>query len=181
MNKRSTIFIILILLIIAGGVFWWQSGKKIRELNKSLPEGIRVEKRAGKQVVVNKKDNYKIILSPKILKISKVKYDFRGETSILNLNDRIDISCFELTQPDINLENWEKKNAEENKATIDIAKQKIGNLEVFKVTLLAISGEKLLPSPYADYLFKTENKVFRIRFASEKEARYIIENGKWSF
>ena len=63
MQKKTTILIliIVIVLLLIGGVYWWWQGEaELKELNKNLPEGIRVEKRNGQEVIINTIDGYEI-------------------------------------------------------------------------------------------------------------------------
>ena len=46
MKKKILVsLLILFLLAIAGGIFWyWQNQKDVRDINKTLPEGVKVAK-----------------------------------------------------------------------------------------------------------------------------------------
>ncbi len=78
MNKRFVILIIVFLILVIGigfiFYFLWQGGPELRSLNKSLPEGIKVEKREGKRVLVNKIDNYIINIPEGWRGIEKTDY-----------------------------------------------------------------------------------------------------------
>ena len=62
MKKKIIIIISIVLILVAGGGFFWWNGnqKDVRELNKNLPEGVRVMKSliGNEYKVVNKIDGY---------------------------------------------------------------------------------------------------------------------------
>jgi len=93
MSKKTTIsIIVIILLLIGGGVYyWWQNETELSELNKNLPQGIRVEKRDGQEVVVNTIDGYEI----------KIPKEWGGLENIEYLNKKSG-----LTLKSKNTEDW---------------------------------------------------------------------------
>ncbi|RLC35198.1 MAG: hypothetical protein DRZ76_00845, partial [Candidatus Nealsonbacteria bacterium] len=64
---KKIVFLLVVLGLIGGGFFyWWQNQADVRELNKTLPEGIRVEKSLfGEEYkVVNHIDGYEFKIPP---------------------------------------------------------------------------------------------------------------------
>ncbi|MBI1984730.1 MAG: hypothetical protein HYS60_01305 [Candidatus Wildermuthbacteria bacterium] len=59
-DKKIFAALLILLLVLGGGIFLWNNQKDVRELNKSLPEGVKVTKSLiGDQYrVVNKIDGY---------------------------------------------------------------------------------------------------------------------------
>lgn len=189
MNKKFIIFIILILLLIAGKVFWWwESGKELRELNKSLPEGIKVEKREGQQVVVNKKDGYEIKVPDEWKGVRNLNYreieDGRQRTIYLEANEGqiIEIRTHQLAQTNIELESWVKdlieslQDSRYSPNTLILGKEKIGNYEILKTKE---EGTHIMPTFYF-YYFQKDSKIYEIfTDYSEENIRDIILKGKF--
>ena|SRR3989338_1198780 len=70
------ISIIVVLLLAGGGVFyWWQNQADVRELNKTLPVGVRVEKSlAGEYKVVNDIDGYEFKVPGGWMGVQEIAY-----------------------------------------------------------------------------------------------------------
>ena len=197
MNKKLVIiFVILIFLAVTGGVFWWQSGAELRELNKDLPEGIKITKdTSGQYKVTNKKDGYEIQWPEEISKAAYQEYWEGNEDPAIKAEDPIVrggtigfngilISYIEFA-PGTNLESWLQNVAQENHITLHIEKYKIGNIAVSKECIVKIR-DKNVPLMCDDeydysYSFSVGSKNYKIMYASEKEAEDIIKNTNWNF
>ena len=181
MNKKFIIFGIFILLLIAGGVFWWwQSGKELKELNKSLPEGIRVEKRQGQEVIVNKKEGYEIKVPKDWGGIKRIEY--LGNELLVGAKtteDWASISMYNSENRDLNL--WLKEHFKENTLrfpdaiTSIVGDETIGNLKVTKV----ITDDPEIGLTYFFY-FQKDSKIYEIYSdLSEQSIRNVILNSSF--
>lgn len=118
--RKNITFAIIILILIAGGIsFWWQNGAELRELNKNLPEGIRVVERNGQQVVVNEKDGYEIAVPEKWGGLESVDWreSFQFEKGIVSIEGKkyqlIEIKVFSKKEK-IDMEKWIRELWKEN-------------------------------------------------------------------
>ena len=195
MNKKLFIpLIILVLLLIAGGVFWWlQSGKELRELNKDLPEGIKVLKSlTGQYMIVNERDGYRINWPKKELKI--VYYEerqniektlppffsqevkklfvsgaslFLGEYTIL---PEVTINCFKLKNG-IDLEKL--RQIYENSSFFANSTINLEQKGEFEVLIIEDSYQ-------VNYSFKINSKIYNIACSEENLCQSILQNSRWS-
>ena len=177
---------ILLLVIIAGGFFWWRNQKDVRELNKNLPEGVRVVKNFfGEYRVVNKIDGYEFKLPKEIKSLKEVKYYTEEEKKPVGISiegiggEVIGVGYYKLIQPDKSLESWINDWSKEwvsyfQTFNWEIEKKQIGNFEVFKV-----SEEKHLAGLMSFYFFKKNLRIYQLGVIPEKFIREIILNGKW--
>ena len=185
-TKKLIILSVFILLLIAGGVFYWWQQKDVRELNKNLPEGVRVVKTLyGDYKVVNKIDGYEFKIPREWKGIEEIKYvpestergytassiGFEGKEGMSRIMaiDRFRIENLE----DLNLQLWAKTNFETFGLVGDFSKDKIGELEIVKtkehVHLLGMDV----------YFFKTNFAIYATTGGLEDFIKYIISNGKW--
>ena len=198
-TKQSTLKIISIslVLILAGaltyvGIRFGFRGE-VGVLNKTLPDGIRIEKREGQYELINEKDGYLIkIPNAGRGKIQEVSYWVEGlmyksnslpekirkalfpETKLHILRDRIEndiyLICFKLKQ-DISLEKFAKTF---HTPKILERKMKIDNLPVIK--LMAVN------SSLNRYFFKVNSKIYILQMAEygdDEYTRSIIKNSRW--
>lgn len=193
MKKKIIIFLIgvLVLIIIGGGVFWWRENQKdVRELNKNLPEGVRVTKSLfGKEYkVVNKIDGYEVKIPKEWKGLSKIEYskgkeEFSeiGIEGILMVGERVytplvAIGAYKMVQPDINLQEWVDKEIIRgfNLQPEDfiITKEKTKNFDIMNIKL-----PRMMDMGF--YYFKSNSKIYQISSLSEKDIQEIILNGKW--
>ena len=71
---------VFVLLLISGGVFYWQNNQKdVRELNKTLPVGVKVAKNlfgfGNEYKVINKIDGYEFKVPSAWKGIEKIEYE----------------------------------------------------------------------------------------------------------
>src|SRR3989344_3057501 len=74
---KIKIGILIFILVLAGsGFFYWQSQKDVRELNKTLPKGVRVVKSlfGNEYKVVNKIDGYEFKVPKEWRGVEKIEY-----------------------------------------------------------------------------------------------------------
>ena len=186
-NKRQFfVLFILFLLLFVGGVFLWQENQKdVAELNKNLPEGVRVIKSlTGEEYrIINKIDGYefrvpkewrgldKIMYTPKRIerKYSGTSIGMEGKegTGCIIGIDRFDI------EERINLKNWAERFFEEFGFIGEFILEKIDTVDVAKTQEnIHLGGEYV-------YFFKQDYAVYTITGGSEEFIRDIIINGKW--
>ncbi len=187
MQKKTTILIliIVIVLLLIGGVYWWWQGEaELKELNKNLPEGIRVEKRNGQEVIINTIDGYEIKVPEEWGGIEKVDYREASTTQqkwIFLEGDKgqiTEIRSHKLTQENIELKSWVKNWIKELQgsrfapsASI-LGEEKIGNYEVIKVI-----DEKPITGTFFFYYFQKGSQIYEIYTDySEESIRDIILN-----
>lgn len=185
-RAKKIIILVIALLLIAGGIFNWWNQRDVRELNKNLPEGIRVVKTLwGDYKVVNKIDGYEFKIPREWKGIEEIKYvpestereytassmGFEGKegASRIMAIDRFRVENLE----NLNLQLWAKTNFETFGLVGDFSKDKIEELEIVKaqehVHLLGMDV----------YFFKTNFEIYAITGGSENFIKYIISNGKW--
>jgi len=192
MRKKVIILTILISLLIAGGIFWWwQSGEELRELNKNLPEGIRVIKTfSGEYEIINKKDDYKINWPKK--KLGNVFYEeiqdleeimppyFPEEIKNLFIS-RTDLVLGEYSiLPELRIDCFNLKNNIDLRKILEALKkspfankkmglEKIGDIEV----LIVKDGQE-------NYSFQINSKFYNIACEEENLCENILKTSKWS-
>ena len=190
MSRKIIFSLIVILILVVGGVFfWWQDQKDVRELNKGLPEGVRVVKSLfGKEYkVVNKIDGYEIKVPKEWTqfgKIQEVEYNEwgknrliirEGEIGLKGEGGLVAISTSILKQTDIDLnsfvEDWCQIYVPS--PTREIAREKISNFEVTKVQ------DKEYLANLKFFFFKSNSKIYRISLIEDEFIREMILNGKW--
>ncbi|XOA42592.1 MAG: hypothetical protein ACKKMO_02155 [Candidatus Nealsonbacteria bacterium] len=184
--KKLIIPVVVILLLIIGGVFYWQNQKDVKDLNKNLPEGIKVIKTlTGNYKLVNKIDGYEFEVPKEWEGIEEIKYvpeatekgytsssicfeGKKGESRIMAI-DRFKTENLK----NLDLEIWTKNNFETFGLIGDFRKDKVGKLDVIKsyenVPLLGMSA----------YFFKKDSVIYAIAGGSEEFIENIIDNGKW--
>jgi len=78
MSKKYIVIglVVLILAAIGAGLFLWQNQKDVRELNKNLPNGIRVVKSlvGNNYKVINKIDGYEFKIPKEWKGINEINY-----------------------------------------------------------------------------------------------------------
>ena len=180
MNKKIIVLAIIVLLLAVGGVFYWQYNQKdVRELNKNLPEGVRVVKSFfGKEYkVVNKIDGYEFKVPKRLKTLKEIKY-FNEENPSLSIEgpggELMGIGQYKLKDSAINLEDWVKDWTSPFKNFVWIMKkEKIGQFEVIRVS----EEEHLAGIPV--YFLKKDSKIYGISSTIEELFHEIIINGKW--
>lgn len=184
MAKKIIIAIIVVLILAGGGFFWWQGQKDVRELNKNLPEGVRVVKSLfGKEYkVVNKIDGYEFKVPREWEKLKEVNYIIEEEVKALsiqgmpeNLENYISIAYYELDPPDITLDSWIEEWMQKFQEFVwEREELKIGNFLTIKLV-----EKEHLEGFISDYFFKENSKIYQISGLSEGFIQEIILNGKW--
>ena len=181
-----SIGIVIILLLGAGGVFWWQNQKDVRELNKNLPEGVRVVKSLiwNEYKVVNRIDGYEFKASKEWGGINEIEYvperTEEGYTAAsIGIEGKeggsriVTIDRFKAEKTDIDLEKWAKTNFEAFGLVGNFEKDNVAGFRVVKTT------EEVHLLAMCVYFFQKDLAIYAIVKGTEEFIRYIIDNGKW--
>jgi len=210
MNKLiRLLFLIIILLLIAGGVFYWKNQQDVADLNKELPEGMRVKKTlTGDYVVVNKINGYQFKVPEEWEGLSKAIYKdiTKAESSIGEaLQEKIIFESYLLiegTRPldgmelrvlkfadsiDLNtfVEQFKEIYMPSRKTEISeffpqIEDFIVENLKGLKLsTLLRSKHGSEMVLSDQYYFFKKDLKIYIIMHFDDEFVREFIANGKW--
>ena len=186
MSMKKIVFLLVILGLAGAGFFyWWNNQADVRELNKTLAEGIRVEKNllSNEYTVVNKVDGYAFKVPPEWNGIEEIEYipereelGFRG-TSI-NIEGKegdargMGIDKFQ-AGADSGLAEWTENMFRVVGLVGDFARDNIDNFEIIKTQENIHLGGMYL------YFFKDDSTIYSITSGSEEFIKYIIANGQW--
>ncbi|HOK34764.1 MAG TPA: hypothetical protein PLB19_01335 [Candidatus Paceibacterota bacterium] len=190
MSKKITISIIVIaLLLIGGGVYWWwQSKVELQELNKNLPQGIRVERRNNQEVVVNTLDGYEIKVPKEWGGLENVEYLDKESGLTLkskNTEDWVLINSYEnsyeIENSKSNLNDWLNIHFKEQplffpeSITSIFGEENIKNYHIIKVK----TDDPLIGTHFF-YYFQQNSKIYEIYTDySEESIREVILNGNF--
>jgi len=179
---------VVILILAAGGFFYWQQNQAdVKELNKNLPDGVRVVKSLiGEEYkVVNKIDGYEFKIPPEWQGIKEIEY-FPQETeqgytdSSIGLEGNqgegrvTGVDSFKLDESRTSeLKEWAETYFETFGLIGEFVNGKIGDLEIVK------TRENVHLGGMHVYFFQKEFNLYGIVCSSEEFIRYIIINGKW--
>ncbi len=188
MKKKVIFYLItaLTLIIIAGGFFWWwQNQKDVRELNKNLPEGVRVVKNFAREYkVVNKIDGYEFSVPKEWGGIKEIEYIPERTVKELVVTSigiegrkgearDIAIDRYKLQDKSIELESWAKELFNVLNLSGKFNKDTIREIEIIKTQ----EQEHLMGMHI--YFLKKNTIVYVISGGSEKLIRDIITAGRW--
>ena len=183
---KKIIFSVIIFILIGGGFFyWWQGHADERELNKTLPKGIRVDKclLSGEYRVVNKIDGYEFKIPPEWKGIKEIEYipktaEEQYDVASINIKGLegearfIAIDQFRVKE-DLTLENWAKKIFDDYELLGDFTQDVVEGIDTVK------TQENIHLAGMYVYFFKKDSKVYALTCGSEEFIHYIITNGKW--
>ena len=178
---------IVVLILIGGGFFyWWQNQADVRELNKNLPEGVKVVKSliGNEYKVVNKIDDYEFKIPPEWKGIKEIEYipeqeeENRITRSIYlegfeGMGRIASIDVYKIDQSDIKLETWARELLDAFGLSGELTQENIDGYN----TLSTIEKEHLAGA-YIVFLYN-DAKIYVFTGRSEQSIRYIITNGKW--
>jgi hypothetical protein len=192
MAKKIIFLIIIVLIIAAGGFFWWQSQEEVRELNKNLPEGVRVVKSLfGPFEVINERYNYIVRLPKEQKKISTIEYlekkdeEMRyictvcKEASIILLGSigkektNLILESYKPKDGNIDLEKFIQEGNPTWLRRVEVKKEKLNDVDVIKVSREFEWGRLY------HYFFKGTSNFYRVEFISEEFIQKVILNGRW--
>lgn len=187
-NLSVLLFIIVTLLLAGGGVFYWrQNQADVRELNKTLPEGVRVVKSLfGEEYgVVNEIDGYEFKVPEEWMELKDIDYisereaaGYIGTSFSVEGNKGVgNVVAIDRYKSggdnEENLESWAKSNFNAFGLVGEFTKDKVVESDVIKTQEnIHLGGEYV-------YFFRKNKAVYAITGPSEELLRYIITNGKW--
>ncbi|MBI2042646.1 MAG: hypothetical protein HYT21_02810 [Candidatus Nealsonbacteria bacterium] len=183
------IIILLVVLGLAGAGFfyWWNNQADVRELNKTLPTGVRIEKSlfGNEYKVVNKIDGYSFKVPPEWEGLEEVEYIPEREElgyvgSSLNFNGKekgiIGVAIDRFTaggDMSMDLESWTKLEFDAFELVGDFSKDKIGTLDIVKTQEnVHFAGEYI-------YYLKKDQIIYSLTSPAKGYIEYIITNGQW--
>jgi len=185
MAKKILFLFIIILLLIGGGVFyWWQNQEDVKELNKGLPEGVRVVKNLkGEYWVVNRIDGYEFKVPDEWGGLREIEYipereekGFRGSSiNIIGIKGEArggGIDRFK-AEKEANLIAWAQDMFNTVGLIGDFTPERVGNFEAIK------TQENVHLLGMYMYFIKKEASVYTFTCGSEEYIREIIISGKW--
>lgn len=187
MNKKILFgMAVLFLCLVSGGVFYWrQNQADVRELNKTLPEGIMVAKSlfGDEYKVVNKIDGYEFKVPKEWQGIEEIEYIPKSieeeydvasinAKSISNENKLVAIDRFKMNEK-ISLDNSVEEIFGYYELSGDFVRDSIIGVNIIKVQENTHLGGMYV------YFFEKESIIYSITNGSEDFIRYIIANGKW--
>ena len=186
--KKLLISITLIVLLIAIGVFfyWKIQQKELINLNKVLPEGIKIIKTLmGNYEITNKIDNYSFKTPKSWEGIKNIYYGPKETiqgytTSIIEIEGKIGhgfryvaISQFKNQPQDINLKDWATTTFNDFDLSNDFKNYKVGNID----TVVTRENPDLMNMDI--YFLKGSSAIYSIMSGYENFIEEIISNGKW--
>jgi len=182
-----SILVIVVLVLIGGGFFYWQKNQAdVKELNKTLPEGVKVVKSfiGEKYKVVNKIDGYEFEIPPEWKGVNEIVYTPERTEEIytgtsLELEGKegegrvLSIDSFKVEQLNLDLKLWVENFFNTFGLIGDFTQEKVGELDIVKTQEnIHLGGEYV-------YFFRKDKIVYAITGPSEEFIRFIITNGKW--
>jgi len=184
---KKIILLVLVLGLLAGGSFyWWSNQQDVRELNKTLPEGVKVAKSlfGGEYKVVNKIDGYEFKVPKEWRGVKEASYSpeiteqgYTASSFGIEGNDAMGriagVDRYKIESTDIFLKSWAETNFETFGLVGDFKEDKVGEFDIVKTQENVHLGGMFV------YLFKKDNAIYAIVNGSEDFIKYIITNGKW--
>ena len=184
---KKVIFLIIVLGFVGGGFFyWWQNQADIRELNRTLPEGVKVVKSlfGDEYRIVNKIDDYEFKIPPEWQGMKEIEYiperiveDMKvasvGIEGIEGIGRIMSIDVYIVNQLDINLETWAENLLNKFGLSGELIQENINEYNI-----LSMIEKEHLGGTYV-YFLKNNSKVYVLNGASEEFIRHIITHGKW--
>jgi len=194
MQKKFVIGILIVLLVVVGGVFLWQKDQKdVQELNKNLPEGVKVVKSLfGKEYkVLNKIDGYQFKLPKTAKGISEINYFPKNPEEEYNVSSvsfrmngflvveaAVEIHQFAL-ETNLSLEAFAEQISENYGLSGDLLQDRVGDTVVVKTQQIKqLKNGAIYKGEYL-YFFQRDSFAYAITSGSEETIRQIIVNGSW--
>ena len=182
---KKVVLAVLVLGLAGGGFFyWWNSQSDVRELNKTLPDGVRgVKGLIGKEYkVINKIDGYEFKVPAEWRGVKEIEYmperteDKYTGTSVNLEGKEGSATIFAIDQfrvENVILKIWAEKFFNIFELVGDFSEDIVGEFEVVK------TQESIHVGGMWVYFFKKGSSIYSITNGSEDFIRYIITNDKW--
>ncbi len=180
-----SLFVLALLVIAGGGFYWWQNQKDVREINKTLPLGVKVEKSlfGNDWWVKNKIDSYEFRVPKAWAGIREVKYipstaDEKYSITSINVKGVMGGATlaaidYVKTEKNPEISEWAQKIFEEYGFSGEFSSGQVGDRKIMKTQ----ENEHLAGMDV--YFFKGESSIYIITNGSEEFIQEIILNGKW--
>lgn len=186
---KKLVSILVILGLAGGGLFyWWQNQADVRVLNKTLPEGVRVEKSLfGEEYkVVNKIDGYEFKVPVEWGGVEEVVYvpereeaNYKATSIIFASRQRDGVSIGidrytaggDILNTDLRL--WAETNFETFELVGEFTQDTVEKFDVVKTQEnIHFAGEYI-------YFLKINSIIYTFTAPSERVIQSVITNGKW--
>jgi len=179
--------LIVVLVLGGGGFFYWQNQADVRELNKNLPDGVKVEKSlfGNEYKVVNKIDGYEFTLPQEWNGVGEIEYisersaqGYTGTSINIEGNTGMgkSIGIDRYTSGgnmNTELKLWAEENFLAFDLTGDFDHTKVVDFDVVKIQeTVHLGGEYV-------YFLRNDSIIYTLTSPSENTIKYIISNGKW--
>ena len=181
--------VVVLILVAVGFFYWWQNQADVRELNKTLPEGVRVIKSliGNEYGIANKIDGYEFKTPIQWAGFEKeIEYipergvsDFKvigslGFEGKAYTARPFSIDVYDISDKlDVDLTNWAKNLWTTFSLNGELQQDIVQNIPVVKVF-----ESEHLGNTYV-YFMKQNTKIYVFNNKLEEDIRYIISNGKW--
>ncbi len=192
---KKIVLLFVVLGLVGGGFFyWWQNQADVRELNKTLPEGIRVEKSLFEEEykVVNHIDGYEFKIPPEWKGVKEVEYVPESEFEYLKREkaeevkitaiyvegeggyaESISIDLYKLKQQPSGLKLWAQNLFQDMGLEGEFTEEDIGGFKTVKTQEnIHLGGTHI-------YFLENNLKIYVFNGWSIEFIEYIIANGKW--
>ncbi len=185
MSKTKKIISLVVLFIfILIGFSYWKDQQEIKELNKDLPEGIRITKGIISNFkIINEIDNFTFEVPRKWKNIEEIKYmpqrESKGYTfSSVNVKGEapqgkvIAVVKFK-NKPDVSLLNQASSFFEAFELNGSLSEEKLNGKEI-------VSGEKINGLMGIDAsFFQNKDYIYLITCESKEFIKEVINKGEW--
>ncbi len=181
--KKIILFVVVLGLAGAGFFYWWNNQADVRELNKTLPEGVKVVKSlfGNEYKVVNKIDGYEFKIPSEWKGIKEIEYipereaeEYKVASIWFENQDRKDVGVDVYKEVDTDLETWARELLDTFGLNGLLEKETIEGLNILKV-----KDEEYLGGTYVYFLKSDSTIIYVFSSGSEEFIHYIITNGKW--
>ena len=188
MNKKTIIAIVILAAILAGGGFlMWQNSKAVvKDLNATLPDGVRVVKSmfGNEYKVVNKIDGYEFTVPKEWEGIEEIYYTPKESLEIysvatleiigrIGLNRFASINSFSDKKEQLSPLKLAEREFETFQLEGDFQQETVGRINTVKT-----QENTNLNGMYV-YFFEETQTTYAITNASEDYIRQMILTGKW--
>lgn len=184
---KKVVLAVLVLGLFGGGFLYWQKSQAdVRELNKTLPEGVKVAKSlfGGEYKIVNKIDGYEFKVPPEWRGVKEASYssaiteqEYTASSFGIEGNEATGriagVDRYKIENNNTPLKSWAETNFATFELVGDFSEDKVGEFDIVKTEENVHLGGMFV------YFFKKDNVIYAIVNGSEEFIKYIITNGKW--
>lgn len=185
MSKKIIILAVILMFLAGAGFFyWWQGHADERALNKTLPEGVRIDKclLTGDWRVINEINDYQFKVPDGWNGVNEIAYiPERTEENYVLATIELEgkegggrivvVNHFEGAEEDLKI--WAERNFETFGLVGDFNEDKIEEFNIVK------TQENIHLGGMYVYFFKKGSAIYALTCGSEEFIREIILNGRW--